>query len=382
MIANDTRTLVEAGSFLVERGFCGLIWLDAELVVRERAGALVDFVVLDQPVGTAVVPLFGFEDDIRALRQNPRHHVELANVRIVGVSSDSPRLNFYLHWLETSARYLIIVIRTTSQSEIEAELENQSRRRALLEAKTIEQAWALERANAELKRANRELDEYANIISHDLKSPMRALRYFAEDIEQALEHNDRDSARALLTDLKQQARRMSRMLTDLLSYARIGPNSDETIGETDTRALAEAVIASLPRPRGFAVVITGQWPVMPTVQAALDLVLRNLVDNAIKHHDAPDGRVTLEARPTDGALDVTISDDGPGIDPKYHHAIFQPFRKLEQRAAGDERSSGMGLSLVRKTVETNGATLTIESAPASRRGTTFRLVWPAKIMAQ
>ena len=149
-IATDSRALLEAGSFLVERGFCGLIWLDTELIVRERAGSLVEFVLLDQPVGTSVVPLFGFEDDIRALRQNPRHHVELANVKIMGVRNDSPRLNFYLHWLETSERYLIIVIRTTSQSEIEAELENQSRRRGLLEAKTIEQAWALERANAEL----------------------------------------------------------------------------------------------------------------------------------------------------------------------------------------------------------------------------------------
>lgn len=377
----DSGSLVEASSFLIERGFCGLVWLDRDLVVRERAGGLVDFIPLDQPVGMAILPLHGCEDDIRALRHNPRHRVELANIKIVGERSESPRINLYLHWLDTSARYLIIVVRTTSQSEIEAELENQSRRRALAEAKTLEQAKALERTNAELTRANRELDEFANIIAHDLKSPMRALRYLAEDIERAMEQRDTSAATSRLADLKQQARRMSRMLTDLLTYARIGPTNEEAISETDTRALAEAIIASLPRPRGLTIELVGNWPLLLTVEPALDLVLRNLLDNAIKHHDRPDGRVTLLATPVRNGLDVSISDDGPGIDPKYHGAIFQPFRKLDLKpAASDAHSSGIGLSLVRKTVERNAATLILESSPALRRGTTFRLHWPGRIV--
>lgn len=380
--SSDSRYLVEACQFLIDRGFCGLVWLDVDLIVRDRAGSLVAFVPLDQPVGMALLPLYGCEDDIRALRHNPRHRFELANVKIVGDKAESPRLNFYLHWLETSARYVIIVVRTTMQSAIEAELENQSRRRALAEAKTIEQAKALERANAELTRVNRELDEFANVISHDLKSPMRALRYLAEDIEQALEGNDQLAAKAHLADLRQQTRRMSRMLTDLLTYARIGPTGEDAAGETDTRALIEQIIASLPRPRGFELEVAGTWPMMRTVEPALDLVLRNLLDNAIKHHDRHDGRVTLTAAPTRTGIDIAISDDGPGIDPKYHCTIFQPFRKLDQRpAAADAASSGIGLSLVRKTVETNGATLSLESTPAQRRGTTFRLHWPGEIQS-
>lgn len=380
--AHDSNTLVEASSFLIDRGFCGLVWLDEDLVVRERAGSLVDFVTLDQPVGLAFLPLFGCEDDISALRNNPRHRFELANVKIIGATQESPRLSLYVHWLDTSQRFLIIVVRATTQSGIEAELENQSRRRALAEAKTIEQAKALERANAELTRVNRELDEFANIISHDLKSPMRGLRYLAEDIEQALERADTSAATALLADLKQQARRMSRMLTDLLAYARIGPNGEEATGDTDTQALVETIIASLPRPRGFAIEISGQWPLLRTVSAALDVVLRNLIDNAIKHHDRPDGRLVLSARTIKNGIEVSIGDDGPGIDPKYHEAIFQPFRKLDMKPAPDERSSGIGLSFVRKTVETNGATLTLESQPCERRGTTFRLQWPGELLAQ
>ena len=200
-------------------------------------------------------------------------------------------------------RYLIIVIRATTQSELEAELENQSRRRALAEAKTIEQAKALERANAELTRANRELDEYANIIAHDLKSPMRAVRYFAEDIAQALERNDRQAARKLLGDLQAPGPADVADADRLLAYARIGPNSEEAVSETDTHALAETIIASLPRPRGFTIEVSGEWPVMRTVEPALDLVLRNLIDNAIKHHDRRDGRVSLTAHSTKDGLD-------------------------------------------------------------------------------
>ncbi len=381
-VTHDSHTLVEASSFLIDRGFCALVWLDQELVVRERAGSLVDFVALDQPVGSAFLPLFGCEDDIRALRGNPRHRFELANVKIIGAKQESPRLSLYVHWLETSRRFLIIVVRTTTQSGIEAELENQSRRRALAEAKTIEQAKALERANAELTRVNRELDEFANIISHDLKSPMRGLRYLAEDIEQALARSDAEAAAAHLVDLKQQARRMSRMLTDLLTYARIGPDSEETTADTDTQALVETIIASLPRPREFTIEISGEWPLMRTVSAALDVVLRNLIDNAIKHHDRADGLLVLSARPLKNGLEILVRDDGPGIEPKYHEAIFQPFRKLDLKPVADERSSGIGLSFVRKTVETNGARLALESAPRERRGTTFRLEWPGDLLAQ
>ena len=118
------------------------------------------------------------------------------------------------------------------------------------------------------------------------------------------------------------------------------------------------------------------------MSAALDVVLRNLIDNAIKHHDRTDGRLTLSARPIKSGVEVSIGDDGPGIDSKYHEAIFQPFRKLELKPASDERSSGIGLSFVRKTVETNGATLTLESAPRERRGTTFRLQWPGELLVQ
>ncbi len=381
-IATDGRQLSDAFGYLTDRGLLGFVWLDPDLVVQERVGNLVSFVPIGKSAGTAIVPLYGCEDDIRRLRHDAHHTFELANIRIMGAGGEGPRLNFSGYWLETSQRFLLVVVPNTPQSEVAAELENQSRRRALAEARYIEKSKAFETANAELTRANRELEEFASIISHDLKSPMRTMRYITEDIEQSLQNGNHDAAMALLRDLKQQARRMSGMLSDLLAYARIGPTDDGHVTEFETRDLIESIVASLPRPAGFTVERTGAWPTLRGVRPALDLIVRNLVDNAIKHHDRPDGRVILTAEPVRGGLEIVVVDDGPGIDPRYHKAIFQPFRRIETTPAQDDRSTGIGLSLVRKTVETNGATLSLESAPTLKRGTTFRLRWPGEIVTK
>lgn len=369
----DTTSLIEASTFFIERGFCGLVWLDCDLVVCERAGALVDFVETGKPMGRAILPLHGCEADAQALRAGMRNQLEVSNVRIMTEDDDGIRLNFYVHWLATSGRYLVIVMRTTTQTELEAELERESRRRQLAEARSVEQAKELEKINAELR-------EFASIISHDLKSPMRAMRYYAEDIEQALLQDDRQSAAGLLENLKQQTRRMSRMLSDLLTYARIGHTADAK-APIDTRAVVHAIATSLPKPQGFRIEVRGSWPVIETIEHSLDLVVRNLLDNAIKHHDRSDGLVVIEARTLRAGIEISISDDGPGIPKRHHKAIFQPFLKLDQEVSDQTTGSGIGLSLVRKTVDTAGATMTLVSDPEIGRGTTFWLRWPGRIVA-
>ena len=115
-------------------------------------------------------------------------------------------------------------------------------------------------------------------------------------------------------------------------------------------------------------------------------MLRNLVDNAIKHHDRGDGLVVIEGKPLRAGVEIAIVDDGPGIAKRYHTAIFQPFLKLDQELTGTRApiaatsGSGIGLSLVRKTADIAGATLTLDSDPEQCRGTTFRLRWPGRIV--
>jgi signal transduction histidine kinase len=192
-----------------------------------------------------------------------------------------------------------------------------------------------------------------------------------------LQHGDATATAELLDGLKVQTRRMAQMLSDLLDYARIG-RKPVAIQPTDSRALITAIVRSLPRPAGFEVEIAGDWPELETVGPALDLVLRNLLDNAIKHHDRPDGRVVIAACRVEDGLAIELRDDGPGIPLEHQAAVFLPFRKLKEDTLGDAEGSGMGLAFVRKTAGAMGASLSLESDPELRRGTTFKLGWPGR----
>ena len=97
-------------------------------------------------------------------------------------------------------------------------------------------------------------------------------------------------------------------------------------------------------------------------------MLRNLISNAIKHHDRPEGEVIVSMRMIGGVAEFRVEDDGPGIAPAFHKRIFMIFQTLQSR--DDQETSGVGLSIVQKIVERAGGTVWVESAPP-RRGSVF-----------
>jgi signal transduction histidine kinase len=117
-----------------------------------------------------------------------------------------------------------------------------------------------------------------------------------------------------------------------------------------------------------------------TLAAPLELVLRNLVGNAIKHHDRSDGRILLSASSGEDTLDITVHDDGPGIAREWQDAIFLPFRKVDDTSDAED-SSGMGLALVRRTLDRIGGSIRLQSEAPHQRGTTFHVRWPKRIDA-
>ncbi len=291
-----------------------------------------------------------------------------------GVSIRAPgapqeRLNITVLWGAVEQRFLVLVARASSESEIELHLAQQMRARLMAEA----DATALAR---QLARANRDLEEFASIISHDLRAPMRAMRYLTEDAEAALAAGETEPARALLARVREQSRRLTAMLAALFDYSRAGYKQD-VMASVDLAALVATIVTSLPRREGLHVEIEGGWPVIDTLAAPLDLVVRNLIDNAIKHHDRAEKTITLSCREQADALEITIADDGPGIETRHHQAILLPFRRLSE--ADDPNSSGMGLALVKRTIEAVGGRLEIESDPSVRRGAAFKVFWPRTI---
>jgi signal transduction histidine kinase len=222
----------------------------------------------------------------------------------------------------------------------------------------------------ELERSNRELDEFAYVASHDLKAPLQDVRNLAGWIAEDAGPTLPEGSQRHVALLGERVRRMERLLDDLLEYSRIGRvgGAREAVSVRDV--LADVVELIRP-PDGFVVEWHGESPVVSTPRAPLEKVIRNLVGNAIKHHDRTEGSIVLAAERAGDRVRVRVTDDGPGIPEEFHARVFAMFQTLRPR--DDVEGSGMGLTLVKKAVELYGGSVRIAS---KGRGTTVEFDWP------
>jgi signal transduction histidine kinase len=371
--------LAEVYHFLTLQRSFGLVWLDTELIVRERCGPLVDFIELNRPVTDSIIALHGFEDDIAALRNGSDGRITVPNVVMNLHTVRPPRVSIDVYWMAQRQLHLVLVRNAIDHSNLETELSTEIRRRAIAEAEVREKSAQIERANLELALANRDLEEFAHVVSHDLKAPLRALRYDRAQAERDLATGDLEHAQSMLASIAAHEARMRAMLDGLFAYARIGHKS-EAVEMVDTHALIGEIVAGVAWPPGIAIEVDGLWPRLQTLKAPLDLVLRNLIDNAIKHHDREQGRITVRAEDGGDVFKISVTDDGPGIPQDWHDAVFMPFRKVSDDPAQQD-SSGVGLALVRRTLDRLGGSVELFSEAPDRRGTTFVVHWPKSISA-
>lgn len=204
----DDGLFAEAGHFLAERRSFGLVWIDEALIVRKRFGALVDFVALDRPLSASVIALVGAEDDIVALRDTDGGSLTIPNVIMNIENGGAPRLSIDVHWVQAQRSYLLHVRNVVDHSAIESELSTQMRRRAIAEAEVLEKTAEVQRANQELALANRDLEEFAYVISHDLKAPLRALRYDCGDADRDLAAGNIEAVQSRLAAVRGHEKRM------------------------------------------------------------------------------------------------------------------------------------------------------------------------------
>ena len=231
------------------------------------------------------------------------------------------------------------------------------------------------RIQEELARSNADLEQFAYAASHDLRAPLRGIVNLSEWIEEDMPGGLPEKVKEHLKNLRERAHRMEALTDDLLRYSRVGRVADE-VTEVDTAALVEDVASLLELPEGFVLGIEEPLPRFLTHKAPLEQVFRNLIGNAIKHHDRKEG--VIEVRVSElgpKVFEFSVTDDGPGISPEYRRKIFDMFHQLRPR---DEiGGTGMGLALVRRIVETHGGRILVEANP--ERGSTFRFTWPRKI---
>jgi signal transduction histidine kinase len=227
--------------------------------------------------------------------------------------------------------------------------------------------------NQNLARSNRDLEDFAYVASHDLKAPLRGIDNSAKWLEEDLRGRLSEESQNILALMRNRINRMEKLLDDLLTYSRAG-RADAAVVETDLRGMIDNIVQVLSPPAHIKVRIDGEMPVIVTAGAQLEQVLRNLINNAIKHHDKPRGEVVVSCGGSGDMAEFLVRDDGPGIAPEFHDRIFKLFQTLKRR---DEiEGSGMGLAVVKKLVEQQNCGISVHSQ-GDGRGAEFRFNWPA-----
>jgi len=229
---------------------------------------------------------------------------------------------------------------------------------------------ALQRYTEELKRSNDELDKFAHIASHDLKAPLRGIDHLATWIEE-----DKEDAEALdghVAMMHQRISRMEKLLDDLLAYSSIG-KYEQSLAKVDILKVTQQLFELSSPPKGFTLQLKGNLPVFTAELAPLETVLRNLIGNAVKHHDNDKGKgtITVSVQQKGDMAEIIVADDGPGIESQFHEKIFEVFQTLEPRDSVE--GSGIGLALVKKIVERQGGSIQVKSA--SGEGTQMIVHW-------
>ena len=361
--------LIVAGRALAERGHYGFVWADDQFIVSARYGRLVDFVSIGEPLNHDLPALVGLERDIALLKKRSGAVLELPAVAIVSADGQTPRLNILMMWIAEQESYLCLVMRTGIGSDTEVELSREMRRRLIAEAEVMAKS-------RELARANRDLEEYTSVISHDLQAPMRALRYQIDELQPALKDETPEQVSVRLDRMRRQAVRMGKMLSALLEYSSIGRKTD-ALSELDTEQIIQAIISSIKQSPDRRIEVSGDWPTLVTLEQPLDLVLRNLIDNAVKHHRGSKLAIDVHAEDVGDHLEISVSDNGPGIAEPHRESIFLPFTTIEKDQGEDVR--GLGLAIVHRIVAGVGGHISVGSRADGETGAVFRLIWPKTI---
>ncbi|PYR76664.1 MAG: hypothetical protein DMF86_11645 [Acidobacteria bacterium] len=307
----------------------------------------------------------------RVIHENDRVRV-VAALRNVVADGEPRQLEYRLRtangrvlWMRDAMRPVIapdggtaavqgVMIDVTARKEIDARLR--------------ERAEELTRLATALERSNKELDAFAYAASHDLRAPLRGIANLAQWIEEDMHGSLTEGTREMLALMRSRMHRMEALIDGILEYSRAGRVHHRPDKVSVGRLVRDVV--DLLAPESATVWIQSGLPDVLTERLPLQQVFHNLIGNALKH-GGEGVQVDVRARDADAFWEFRVEDDGPGIAPEFHDRVWGIFQTLEPRDKVE--GAGIGLSLVKKLVESQGGRVWIESMAGA--GATFAFLW-------
>ncbi len=252
---------------------------------------------------------------------------------------------------DTSIRYQVALV-----EDITIQLKSEKERKSLLK---------------KLEKSNEELQEYAHIVSHDLKSPLRSINALVNWIQDDNKDTLSEDSKQYLTLIETTLEKMERLISDVLEYSSVtSEKTDEQ--EVDVHELIKDIQQLLYIPEHIICVVKRQLPVIKSDRVRVQQLFQNIMSNAVRYIDKEKGLIEIDVVEKRSFYQFSVSDNGIGIAKEYYDKIFKIFQSLNQNKA----SSGIGLSIVKKIVDSYGGDIWLSSKEGI--GTTFYFTLPKK----
>jgi PAS domain S-box-containing protein len=229
----------------------------------------------------------------------------------------------------------------------------------------------LESTVRELTRTNKELQEFAYIIAHDLKTPLRGIGTLAEWLSTDYADKFDEQGQKQVKMLAERAKRADKLVDSILQYSRAGQIREEQ-EQMDLNTVLPEIIHEIDPPENIEISIENELPVLMSRNTQIRQVFHNLLNNAVKHMDKEKGQIKVGCLEEEGFWKFSVADNGPGIEHKYFKKIFKIFQTLSP--PDETESTGIGLSVAQKIVKLNGGRIWVESNPGE--GSTFFFTLP------
>jgi PAS domain S-box-containing protein len=220
---------------------------------------------------------------------------------------------------------------------------------------------------AKLEETNAELSQFAHVVSHDLKTPLRAIHNYADFLCEDLEETLGSEQKAYLQGINQAVREANALIEDLLRLSRIDRQSTD-IEMVEVGSFLQSLFASLNLSAEVELVMQDDWPTLEVAPVVFRQIFQNLIGNAVKFNASPQKRVELGWQPVgNDHYELFVRDNGIGINPSFQKKIFHVFERLHTKE--EFEGTGIGLAIVNKAVSKLGGSVRVESTPGE--GSTF-----------